>query len=90
MKKIAAYVGLASSIDRVYSKDTLQTLSDRYDFIADGKTLTKDELLSHPEANSVQYLFSTWGMPHFTNEETEAPGVSDSAKVMGQMSTGLE
>ena len=69
MKKIAAYVGLATSTDRVYSKDTLQTLSDRYDFIADGKTLTKEELLAHPEAGSVQYLFSTWGMPHFTNEE---------------------
>lgn len=69
MKKVAAYVGLAHSVERVYSRDTLQTLSGRYDFIADGKTLTKEELLAHPDAGAVQYLFSTWGMPHFTNEE---------------------
>ena len=46
MKKVAAYVGLAHSVERVYSRDTLQTLSGRYDFIADGKTLTKEELLA--------------------------------------------
>ncbi|MBR5446655.1 MAG: hydroxyacid dehydrogenase [Clostridia bacterium] len=69
MKKIAAYVGSDANVNRVYSKDTLQTLAGRYDFIADGKTLTKEELLAHPDAGAVQYLFSTWGMPHFTNDE---------------------
>lgn len=69
MKKIAAFVGDAAQVARVYSRDTLDALHTQYDFIADGKTLTKDELLSHPDGGSVQYLFSTWGMPAFTNAE---------------------
>ena len=31
--------------------------------------LTKDELLAHADCGAVQYLFSTWGMPVFTEEE---------------------
>ena len=69
MKKLAAFVGSAANVDRVYSKATLETLHERYDFIAEGKTLTKEELLAHADCGAVQYLFSTWGMPHFTNEE---------------------
>ena len=69
MKKLAAFVGSAANVDRVYSKATLETLQERYDFIAEGKTLTKEELLAHADCGAVQYLFSTWGMPHFTNEE---------------------
>jgi len=69
MKKIAVFVGRKESVGRVYSAETVALLRDRYDFIADGVTLTKDELLAHPECSKVQYLFSTWGMPRFTNEE---------------------
>lgn len=69
MKKIAAFVGDAAQVARVYSQETLGTLAERYDFLANGKTMTKDELLSHPAVGTVQYLFSTWGMPSFTNDE---------------------
>ncbi len=69
MKKNAAFVGAAAQVARVYDKETLDRLFAAYDFIEDGRTLTKDELLQNPAAGQVQYLFSTWGMPHFTNEE---------------------
>lgn len=69
MKKIAVFIGDAAQVARVYSTDTLHALADAYDFIADGKTLTKEELLSHPDVGTVQYLFSTWGMPAFTHAE---------------------
>ena len=49
MKKLAAFVGSAANVDRVYSKATLETLQERYDFIAEGKTLTKEELFTLTE-----------------------------------------
>ena len=54
MKRIAAYVGLAHSVERVYSKDTLQTLAERYDFIADGRTLTTVAKIEYYDINSRQ------------------------------------
>ena len=69
MKKIAAFIGSPASVNRVYSAATIAELRERYDFIADGKTLTKEEVLAEPDMKKVQYLFSTWGMLKFTNEE---------------------
>ncbi len=69
MKKIAAFVGATAQIARVYDKETLDRLFAAYDFLEAGRILTKEELLAHPNAGQVQYLFSTWGMPTFTNEE---------------------
>ncbi len=69
MKKLAAFVGSAQQVANVYDTETLTRLHDAYDFIEDGRTLTKEELLASPDAAGVQYLFSTWGMPHFTNDE---------------------
>ena len=39
MKRIAAYVGLAHSVERVYSKDTLQTLADVCVLTGEGEDL---------------------------------------------------
>jgi len=69
MKKTAAYVCNAPQINRVYSESTRAMLSERYDFIADGASLNKDEFLAHPDAGKVNYIFSTWGMPVFTEDE---------------------
>lgn len=61
-------IGDRAMTPRVYAAKTRAQLSPWTQL---PQTLvTKDELLAHPEAfQDTQVIFSTWGMPHFTQEE---------------------
>ncbi len=61
MKKIL--LGDKKKIERVWSRELLDEL-DLKDVIS------KDYLISHPdEFSDCEYIFSTWGMPRFTEDE---------------------
>ncbi len=62
------FVGDETNIRRVYPAETLKTLQKEG---ADLHVYTKEELLVNPKADA-EYIFSTWGMPHFTCEEIRA------------------
>ncbi len=52
----------------VYSKEVLQTLQKQDGF--DGQVYSKDDILRAPaQFVDAEYIFSTWGMPAFTEEE---------------------
>ena len=60
----AAFIGDADNIQRVYSKKTLDTLNNLFDFY-DG-IFTKNDA---GKLSDIDCLFSTWGMPEFTEDE---------------------
>ncbi len=71
MKK-AVFLGKQWVVDWVYSKETQSALRTRYEFICDGKVLTKEMLAEDPSlAVEASYLFSTWEMPVFTEDEVK-------------------
>ncbi len=59
------FVGDEQNIRMVYAEDTLAALDA---LGAEGRVYTKEELLSSPVTDA-EYIFTTWGMPHFTCEE---------------------
>ncbi len=66
------YLGDAGNIRMVYGEDTLAALDA---LGAPRHVYTKEELLAAPAVDA-EYVFTTWGMPHFTREEirTALPG----------------
>lgn len=69
MKK-AAYLGQQNVIDWVYSDTVKSELSKSYKFVFEGKAISKEILAQNPGiATEAEYLFSTWSMPVFTDEE---------------------
>ncbi len=54
------------NIDRVYSKEIKEKLSELVDIT---EVTDKKELLAMEQKDNVSYIFSTWGMPTFTKEE---------------------
>ena len=68
MKK-ALFVGSAANVERVYAPSTLEKLHAELEFATD-HVIAKNEIDDYrTELASADYLFSTWGMPSFTNEE---------------------
>lgn len=68
MKK-AVFIGSAGSVANVYSAEVMSTLHDELTFETD-HVIAKNELDSYIDTLShADYIFSTWGMPHFTREE---------------------
>lgn len=68
MKK-AVFIGSAGSVANVYSAEVMSTLHDELTFETD-HVIAKNELDSYIDTLShADYVFSTWGMPHFTREE---------------------
>lgn len=65
MKK-SILLGNKSQIDRVYPTDVLEKL-EKEAGLDISRIYTKQDL--GEEARDVSYIFSTWGMPHFTKEE---------------------
>ncbi len=71
MKKIA-FLGSQRNINWVFSKDTIADLRERYELICDGEVLTKERLAEDATLTTeVSYIFSTWGMPTFTEDEVK-------------------
>ena len=67
--KNAVFVGSAERIGAVYSEETLARLRSELHFETE-HVITKGELDEYRAAlSNAEYLFSTWGMPSFTNEE---------------------
>lgn len=71
MKKKAVLVtSYPSAVESVYVSQIKQQLSERYDFY--GETLCKENLSDHLDAaHEAEFIFSTWGMEHFTEEEIQ-------------------
>lgn len=69
MKTKAIFFGDPGQITFVYSEATVKKLKERFDFLGDGKTYVKKELPACPETKEAEFLFSTWGMASFTEEE---------------------
>ena len=68
MKK-AVFIGSAGSVANVYSPEVMSALHDELTFETD-HVIAKNELDSYFDTLShADYVFSTWGMPHFTREE---------------------
>ena len=68
MKK-AVFIGSAGSVANVYSPEVMSALHDELTFETD-HVIAKNELDSYFDTLShADYIFSTWGMPHFTREE---------------------
>jgi len=65
------FVGSESNIARVYSDEVTKKLADCAGL--DDKTVyTKESLLADTSfSEDAEYVFSTWGMPHFTKAEIE-------------------
>lgn len=69
MKK-SVYLGQQNVVDWVYSEKTKEELAARYEFVCGGRVLSKEMLAEAPEsASEAEYLFSTWAMPVFTEDE---------------------
>ncbi len=62
------FIGDEKNIQMVYPEKTIDTLVSEG---ADRHVYTKEELLVTP-ATDAEYVFTTWGMPHFTCEEIRA------------------
>lgn len=61
-----------NQISHVYSQDDLLVLQKEYGLNSD-IVFSKEDILKNPEAFSdLEYIFSTWGMPVFTEEEISA------------------
>ena len=68
MKK-AVFIGSAGSVANVYSPEVMSALHDELTFETD-HVIAKNELDSYFDTLShADYIFSTWGIPHFTREE---------------------
>lgn len=67
MKK-AIFIGEQAQVDYVYSEGTKNSLMSELDFPYGEKTFVKGEL-GNFDLSDVSFLFSTWGMPTFTEEE---------------------
>lgn len=67
MKK-AVFLGHQSQTDNVYSKETLKVLESELDFPYGSKTFRKEEIKNY-DFTDVSFIFSTWNMPEFTEEE---------------------
>ena len=68
MKK-AVFIGSAGSVANVYSAEVMSALHDELTFETD-HVIAKNELDKYIDTLShADYVFSTWGMPHFTREE---------------------
>ena len=71
MKK-AVFFGSRGMIHWVYSSETIETLQNTYDFVYGDRVLTKEDLLLTPTlAQDIAYIFTTWNMPTFTEEEVK-------------------
>lgn len=69
MKK-AVFFGSRSMVNWVYSRETKEDLFRTFDFEYGERILTKDELKVDPHMmQDVSYIFTTWNMPAFTEEE---------------------
>ena len=67
MKK-AVLFGNPKQISYVYSRDVLSSLRERLELPEE--SVTKAELLTQPSlCQETQYLFTTWGMEHFEQQE---------------------
>ncbi len=68
MKK-AVFFGSAGRVEYVYSADVVKKLHEKFDFAYDG-VIAKNQMNEFRGVLAeAEYLFSTWGMPHFTREE---------------------
>ena len=68
MKK-AVFVGSSGSVNNVYSAEVMKELHSELEFETD-HVIAKGELDEYrSELSAADYIFSTWGMPHFTREE---------------------
>lgn len=68
MKK-AIFFGSSGSVNNVYSKEVIDALHSELEFETD-HVITKNELEEYKDIlGRAEYIFSTWGMPHFTTEE---------------------
>ena len=55
-------------IQKVYNRETTDFLVEQAKLFPE--PVSKEDILAHPETYAdTEYLFSTWGMPHFTEEE---------------------
>jgi phosphoglycerate dehydrogenase-like enzyme len=68
-KKNAVFFGDKAQMEYVYSKDTVKKLHDDLDFETD-KVISKNEAEEYRDILSeTDYIFTTWGMPHFERKE---------------------
>lgn len=68
-KKNALFFGDKTQIEYVYSEETTQKLHDALNFKTD-KVISKNETEKYRDILSeTDYIFTTWGMPHFEREE---------------------
>ncbi len=68
MKKKAIFLGSEKKNHNVYPEDVVLKLTEKLDFVKNARTFPKDELEA-ADTRDVAYIFSTWGMPVFTEEE---------------------
>lgn len=69
VKKTAVFIGSGGNVGRVYSPEICEKLRESLDFPID-HVISKSELNDYRDVLAeTAYLFSTWGMPSFTNEE---------------------
>ena len=67
--KHAVFLGSQDRVNYVYAQDVLDRLHSELIFETD-RVLGKGELEEYRDILSrAEYVFSTWGMPSFTNEE---------------------
>ena len=72
MMQKAVFLGRSDRIGQIYAEETKEKLFSALCFVAEGRTLSKADLPAYrEELREVTYLFSTWGMPTFTEEEID-------------------
>ena len=61
----------SENVFRVYDSETVKALQE--DTETDDRIYSKKDVLNTPEAFSdVEFIFSTWGMPSFTEDEIKS------------------
>lgn len=65
-KKAVLFSESEKNLNRVYSEEVRKKLAEKLDLSV---ICGKDALLHFPEKDKICYLFSTWGMPAFTEAE---------------------
>lgn len=69
LMKTAVFIGSSGNVERVFSQDVREKLNQTLFFPID-RVIAKSELNDYRDVlEKTDYIFSTWGMPSFTNEE---------------------
>ena len=65
----AILMGGAENVDRVYTMEIRKTLREKAG-LDDTRAVTRDEIVNgSADCRDTEYIFATWGMAHFTEEE---------------------